>query len=53
MILEAQILTGTHAGKKVPIPRICLVLKTNKNPFVLERRQYPIKICYAMTINKS
>jgi ATP-dependent DNA helicase PIF1 len=21
--------------------------------FVLERRQYPIKVCYAMTINKS
>ncbi|XP_008663236.1 ATP-dependent DNA helicase PIF1-like [Zea mays] len=53
MVLEAQILTGTHAGKKVLIPRICLVLKTNKNPFVLEGRQYPIKICYAMTINKS
>jgi ATP-dependent DNA helicase PIF1 len=53
MILEAQILTGTHARKKVLIPRICLALKTNKNPFVLERRQYPIKICYVLTINKS
>jgi ATP-dependent exoDNAse (exonuclease V) alpha subunit len=28
-------------------------IKTTKLPFVLERRQYPINICYAMTINKS
>jgi ATP-dependent DNA helicase PIF1 len=28
-------------------------LKTTKWPFIVERRQYPIKICYAMTINKS
>jgi hypothetical protein len=35
MILEAQILTGTHVGKKVLIPKICLALKTNKNPFML------------------
>jgi ATP-dependent DNA helicase PIF1 len=53
MILEAQIITGTHIGKIVLIPRICLPLKTIRVPSVLERRQYPIKICYAMTINKS
>ena len=53
MILEARIITGTHIGKIVLIPRICLPLKTIRVPFVLERRQYPIKICYAMTINKS
>lgn len=22
-------------------------------PFILERRQFPVKVCYAMTINKS
>ena len=53
MIIEAQIITGTHTGKTVLIPRICLTLKNNKWPFILERRQYPIKVCYAMTINKS
>jgi ATP-dependent exoDNAse (exonuclease V) alpha subunit len=46
-------MTGMHAGKGVLIPRITLSLKSTKLPFVLERRQYPIKICYAMTINKS
>jgi ATP-dependent DNA helicase PIF1 len=53
MTLEAQIRTGTHTGKIVLIPRICLPLKTIKVPLVLERRQYPIKNCYDMTINKS
>jgi len=53
MIIEAEIMTGKHKGKSVLIPRICLTLKTASLPFVLERRQYPIKVCYAMTINKS
>jgi ATP-dependent DNA helicase PIF1 len=37
----------------VLIPRISLALKNTKWPFVLQRRQYPIKVCYVMTINKS
>ena len=54
MIIEAQIITGTHTDQTVLIPRISLTLKKNpKLPFILERRQFPIKICYAMTINKS
>lgn len=35
------------------IPRISLTLKSNKYPFELVRRQFPIRVCYAMTINKS
>jgi ATP-dependent DNA helicase PIF1 len=46
-------MTETHKGKNVLIPRIALTLKNNRWPFVLQRRQYPIKVCYAMTINKS
>ena len=53
MILEAKIMTGTHTGRSVLIPRIRLTLKNTRLPFVLERRQFPIKVCYAMTINKS
>jgi ATP-dependent DNA helicase PIF1 len=52
MVLEAEIMTRTHKGKLVFIPRIMLTLK-NKLPFVLQRQQYPIKVCYSMTINKS
>jgi ATP-dependent DNA helicase PIF1 len=28
-------------------------MKNTKWPLVLERRQYPVKVCYTMTINKS
>jgi ATP-dependent DNA helicase PIF1 len=53
MLIEAKIMTGTHAGDTVHIPRICLTLKNTRLPFTLERRQFPVKVCYAMTINKS
>jgi ATP-dependent DNA helicase PIF1 len=52
-IIEAIIITGTHIAEKVYIPRINLTTKGCHWPFVLCRRQFPIKICYSMTINKS
>jgi ATP-dependent DNA helicase PIF1 len=53
LIIEVAIMTGKHRGKCVLIPRISLTLTTTKIPFVLQRKQYPIRVCYAMTINKS
>jgi ATP-dependent DNA helicase PIF1 len=53
MVIEGQIMSGTYKDKSVLIPRIALTLKSYKLPFVLQRQQYPIKVCYAMTINKS
>ena len=52
-IIEAIILTGSYCGTKVFIPRIVLTYHNNKWPFILKRRQFPIRICYCMTINKS
>ena len=52
-IIKAIILTGSHCGTKVFIPRIVLTYHNNKWPFILKRRQFPIRICYCMTINKS
>jgi ATP-dependent DNA helicase PIF1 len=52
-IIEAIVITGTHIGDKVHIPRINLTTKCSHWPFVLCRRQFPIKVCYSMTINKS
>jgi ATP-dependent DNA helicase PIF1 len=52
-VIEARMITGDHAGSTVLIPRISLTLKSNKYPFELVRRQFPIRVCYAMTINKS
>ncbi|KAL4598101.1 hypothetical protein ACB092_11G035000 [Castanea dentata] len=52
-VLEAQIISGTHIGEKVFIPRIVLSPSDSKWPFVLKRRQFPVSVCFAMTINKS
>jgi len=47
-IIEAKILTGRNIGQKVLLPRITLTLKDTGWPFELERRQFPVKVCYAM-----
>lgn len=52
-IIEAIIITGSNVGNKVYIPRINLTTRGSRWPFILSRWQFPIKICYAMTINKS
>nr|VDD13456.1 unnamed protein product [Brassica oleracea] len=51
-MLKAEIITGSHIGKEVLIPRIVLLYDETKLPFTLRRRQFPIRLCYAMTINK-
>lgn len=53
MYIEAQIITGTHVGEKVYIPRIIMSLTESAWPFLIKRRQYPISVCFGMTINKS
>ena len=52
-LIEAQIITGTRVGEKIFIHRIPLIHKDPNLPFVFKRHQFPIKLCYAMTINKS
>ncbi|XP_044364687.1 ATP-dependent DNA helicase pif1 isoform X2 [Triticum aestivum] len=52
-LIEARILTGSNVGETVYIPKIMLCTKNKKWTFSLERRQFPIRVCYAMTINKS
>ena len=51
--IEGQVITGTNIGDKVYIPRIIMSPSDSKWPFILKRRQYPISVCFAMTINKS
>jgi hypothetical protein len=52
-ILEVQLLTGGHIGKKVLIPRISNVPTDEQVGFKFIRRQFPVRVCFAMTINKS
>jgi ATP-dependent DNA helicase PIF1 len=52
-ILKCVVLTPSGVGEEVFIPRIALNTTDAKWPFTLQRRQFPVRICYAMTINKS
>ena len=52
-VLVARSITGTHAGRILLIPRIPLSPSEKVFPFTLVRRQFPIRPCFAMTINKA
>ncbi|XP_074376798.1 uncharacterized protein LOC141718313 [Apium graveolens] len=51
--IECEILCGSHVGTKHLIPRIEMIPSDRNWPFEFKRVQFPIQICYAMTINKS
>jgi ATP-dependent DNA helicase PIF1 len=52
-IITATVITGKGIGQKVLIPRMDLVPTDSGFPFKFSRRQFPISLCFAMTINKS
>jgi hypothetical protein len=52
-IIEAEIITGSHIGSHVFIPRMTLSPSDSDLPFVLKRRQFPIRVAFSMTINKA
>lgn len=52
-IIEVLILTGGHFGKFAFIPRISLTPSSSDLPFRMTRRQFPVRLAYALTINKS
>lgn len=51
--LEGRLLGGDHDGELKIIPRIPLTSVQGELPFILTRRQFPVRLCFAMTINKS
>ena len=52
MVLRCEILSGDKTGGIVFLHRITLYCE-NEYPFTFKRRQFPVKIAFAMTINKS
>ena len=52
-LLEVQVVGGPHDGKVALIPRITNASSGGDLPFTLHRRQFPVKLAFAMTINKS
>jgi ATP-dependent DNA helicase PIF1 len=52
--IDAEIVNGKHAGKRVFIPRIPMSPSKDLNlPFKFKRKQFPIGLSFAMTINKA
>ena len=52
-MLEVRLLTGHHAGEMVLIPRVYNQPTDEQNAFKFTRKQFPVKLCFSMTINKS
>ena len=53
MVIEAVILNGTNPNEKVLIHRMDMNPSESTLPFKMQRRQFPIMLSFAMTINKS
>ncbi|XP_056688781.1 uncharacterized protein [Spinacia oleracea] len=52
--IDAEILTGHSRGNRVFLPRIPLKTAEDiKLPFEMVRKQFPVKLSFALTINKS
>jgi ATP-dependent DNA helicase PIF1 len=52
-LLKVKLLNGSHEGTETFLPRINLNSEDDSLPFILKRRQFPVKLAYCMTINKS
>jgi hypothetical protein len=52
-VLEIRLIGGEHAGKKAFIPRITISPSAEQIAFEMKRRQFPVRLAFAMTINKS
>jgi len=51
--IAATVITRKRAGTRVFIPRMNLIPSDPGLPFKVRRRQFPLTLYFAMTINKS
>ncbi|XP_045822310.1 ATP-dependent DNA helicase PIF1-like [Trifolium pratense] len=52
-VIDAKVIGGKYHGNVIYIPRVPISPSQSPWPFKLTRRQFPIIVSYAMTINKS
>ena len=53
LLIKGIIISGTKFGDNVGINRLTIEPSDGGLPFVLRRQQFPIKVAFAMTINKA
>lgn len=51
--LQVAILGGKWDGEIHLLPKLKLTTTDEDLPFILERKQFPVRVCFAMTVNKS
>ncbi|PWZ33301.1 ATP-dependent DNA helicase PIF1 [Zea mays] len=52
--IDAEIVLGQHAGKRIFLPRIPLCPSDEEMfPFQFKRKQFPVRLSFAMTVNKA
>lgn len=51
--IETRILGGSFHNQLRLIPRIKLTSTEGELPYIVSRRQFPVRLCFAMTVNKS
>ena len=52
-VIDAISISGSNVGAKIFIPRIWLISQDATLPFELKRKQFPVRLAYSMTANKS
>lgn len=52
-ILTAEFISGPRKGECVALPRITFTSEEDYLPVVFKRLQFPVRVAFAMTINKS
>ena len=51
-VIKVQIIIASNIGSHVFIPKIVFHINEGRCPFTIRQRQFPIRPCYGMIINK-
>ena len=50
--VDCEVAVGILKGERVFLPRIPMYDRSNEFPFTLVRRQFPLRVAFAVTVNK-